>query len=208
VSTKTTFEVPAEDAGLRLDQVIPKHVPGLSRRKARAVIDLGGVFVDRARVTVAGRPVRPGQVIEVNIGGALGPILALQVRENLGIEFVLVTSSITSFFCLLGTLLFFREPEREPGEVAPASFGKVLRDMALVFRNVRFLSFLVIFSGFWIMFWQIFYSLPFYLTEVLKFERFELIETVDAWTTAGWASSASRSSSPSWPTRRGATRPR
>src|SRR6185295_6510774 len=34
---------------------------------------------------------------------------------------------------------------------------------------------------FWIMFWQIFYSLPFYLTEVLHFERFELIETVDAW---------------------------
>ncbi len=118
----------------------------------------------------------------VNIGGALGPILALQVRENLGIEFVLVTSSITSFFCLLGTLLFFREPEREPGEAAPTSFGKVLRDMALVFRNVRFLAFLVIFSGFWIMFWQIFYSLPFYLTEVLRFERFELIETVDAWT--------------------------
>lgn len=118
----------------------------------------------------------------VNIGGALGPILALQVRENLGIEFVLVTSSITSLFCLLGTLLFFREPEREPGDAAPTSFGKVLRDMALVFRNVRFLSFLVIFSGFWIMFWQIFYSLPFYLTEALKFERFELIETVDAWT--------------------------
>ena len=51
----------------------------------------------------------------VNIGGALGPILALQVRENLGIEYVLVMSSITSLFCLLGTLLFFREPEREPG---------------------------------------------------------------------------------------------
>jgi len=118
----------------------------------------------------------------VNIGGAIGPILALEVRQSLGIEYVLVTSSITSFFCLLGTLLFFREPAREPGESAPASFGKVLRDMALVFRNGRFLGFLVIFSGFWIMFWQIFYSLPFYLTESLGFERFELIETVDAWT--------------------------
>jgi len=117
----------------------------------------------------------------VNVGGALGPILALQVRESLGIEFVLVTSSITSLFCLLGTLLFFREPERAPGEAAPTSFGKVLRDAALVFRNARFLGFLLIFSGFWIMFWQIFYSLPFYLTEVLHFERFELIETVDAW---------------------------
>jgi len=71
VTTKSTFEVGADDAGLRLDQVIPKHVQGLSRRKARAVIDLGGVFVDKARVKVAGRIVRPGQVIEVNVGGAL-----------------------------------------------------------------------------------------------------------------------------------------
>lgn len=118
----------------------------------------------------------------VNVGGALGPILALQVREGLGIEYVLVVSSITSFFCLVGTLLFFREPERELGEAAPTSLAKVFGDMVLVFRNVRFLTFLLIFSGFWIMFWQIFYSLPFYLTEVLRFERFELIETVDAWT--------------------------
>jgi dipeptide/tripeptide permease len=118
----------------------------------------------------------------VNFGGAMGPILALQVRQSLGIEYVLVVSSITSFFCLLGTLIFFREPERAPGETAPTSFGKVLRDMLLVFRNGRFVGFLVIFSGFWIMFWQMFYSLPFYLTESLHFERFELIETVDAWT--------------------------
>ncbi len=71
MTTKTRFEVERDEEGLRLDQVIPRHVPGLSRRKARTVIDLGGVFVDRARVKVAGRPVRAGQVVEVNIGGAL-----------------------------------------------------------------------------------------------------------------------------------------
>jgi len=118
----------------------------------------------------------------VNIGGAMGPILALGVRENLGIEYVLIMSSVTSFFLLLGTLLFFREPERAADEPAPTSFAKVLRDMLTVFRDARFLGFLAVFSGFWIMFWQIFYSLPFYLTETLHFERFELIETVDAWT--------------------------
>ncbi len=69
--SKERFTCVADDAGLRLDQVIAKHVPGLSRRKARAVIDLGGVFVDRARVKVASRFVKPGQVIEVNVGGAL-----------------------------------------------------------------------------------------------------------------------------------------
>jgi len=68
---KHTFEVASDETGLRLDQVIPKHVAGLSRRKARAVIDLGGVFVDRTRVKVAGRTVRAGQKIEVNVGGAL-----------------------------------------------------------------------------------------------------------------------------------------
>lgn len=67
----TKFEVAPDEAGLRLDQVVPRHVAGLSRRKARAVIDLGGVFVDRARVKVAGRPVRAGQVIEVHVGGAI-----------------------------------------------------------------------------------------------------------------------------------------
>ena len=58
--------------------------------------------------------------------------------------------------------------------------AKVFSDMLVVFRNFRFISFLVVFSGFWIMFWQIFYSLPFYVRDVLKFGRFEIIETVDA----------------------------
>jgi len=69
--SKERFTVVADDEGLRLDQVIPRHVPGLSRRKARAVIDLGGVFVDRTRTKVASRFVKAGQVIEVNVGGAL-----------------------------------------------------------------------------------------------------------------------------------------
>ncbi len=67
----TRFTVAADDAGLRLDQAIPKHVAGLSRRKARAVIDEGGVFVDKARVKQASRFVKPGQIIEVNVGGAV-----------------------------------------------------------------------------------------------------------------------------------------
>ena len=71
MSNKSVFTVAADETGLRLDQVLPRHVAGLSRRRARAVIDEGGVFVDRARVKVAGRPVRAGQTIEVNVGAAV-----------------------------------------------------------------------------------------------------------------------------------------
>ena len=119
----------------------------------------------------------------VNFGGAIGPLLAIPVREGLGIEFVLVVSSLTSFLLLLGTILFFREPvsPESSADQEMRTFGKVFQDMLLVFTNVRFMTFLVIFSGFWIMFWQIFYLLPFYTLDVLHFERFEILETIDAW---------------------------
>jgi len=118
----------------------------------------------------------------VNLGGAIGPILALQVRESKGISYVLVMSSLTSLALVLATLLFFREPARPADAAPPKSMAGVLADMFLVLRNVRFVSFLIIFSGFWAMFWHIFYALPFYVRDVLKFGKFEIIETVDAWT--------------------------
>ena len=118
----------------------------------------------------------------VNVGGAIGPFLAVLVRQNLGIAYVLVMSSATTFALILATLFFFREPPRPAEAPRATSFAKVLRDAVMVFGNLRFIGFLVIFSGFWIMFWQIFYSLPFYVRDVLKFERFEIFETIDAWT--------------------------
>lgn len=118
----------------------------------------------------------------VNFGGAIGPFIALAVRENIGISFVLVVSSLTSFLLLVGTMLFYREPAQAADAPPPRSMAKVIADMALVFRNGRFMLFLFIFSGFWIMFWHIFYALPFYVKDHLGFARFEIMETIDAWT--------------------------
>jgi proton-dependent oligopeptide transporter, POT family len=117
----------------------------------------------------------------VNFGGAIGPILAYYIRTDLGIEFVLMMSSLTSLLLFFGAWLFYREPaESEARE--KKTFAKVMSDMVLVFGNIKFMSFLIIFSGFWMMFWQIFYSFPFYVKDVLHYEAFEFLETVDAWT--------------------------
>ncbi len=116
----------------------------------------------------------------VNLGGGIGPIVAYYVRTDIGIEFVLVMSSLMSLLNLIGAWLFFKEPEGEVTE--PKTFTKVFTDMMLVFRNVKFMIFLLIFSGYWLMFWQIYYSFPFYVTDVLKYEAFEFLETVDAFT--------------------------
>ena len=115
----------------------------------------------------------------VNLGGALGPIVALTIREDLGIEYVLMMSAATSAILFVCTFLFFKDVEPN-GDEDKRTFGKVFQDMILVFKNIRFISFLIIFSIFWLIFWQIFYLLPFYATEVLKFERFEILESLDA----------------------------
>jgi 23S rRNA pseudouridine1911/1915/1917 synthase len=66
-----SFTVTAEEAGLRLDQLLAMRVPGLSRRRARVLIDLGGVFVDRKRIKIAGRPMHQGEQVVAHAGGAL-----------------------------------------------------------------------------------------------------------------------------------------
>jgi 23S rRNA pseudouridine1911/1915/1917 synthase len=68
---RVTFTVGDEDAGRRLDQVLAARVPGLSRRQARVLLDIGGVFVDGRRLKVAGRPARAGEEIVAIVGGAL-----------------------------------------------------------------------------------------------------------------------------------------
>ena len=135
-------------------------------------------------VAMTSRPESKGVAFSIyytmaNLGGAMGPLVALQVREGLGIEYVLFMSSFTTFLLFFGTLLFFKEPEVSR-ETEVRTFAKVFQDMLVVFSNLKFIAFLIIFSGFWLMFWQIYYLLPFYATDVLNFQKFELLETVDA----------------------------
>jgi 23S rRNA pseudouridine1911/1915/1917 synthase len=69
--SRVVFKVGEDDAGRRLDQVLAARVPGLSRRQARLLLDIGGVFVDGRRVKVAGRLSRKGEEVAAVLGGAL-----------------------------------------------------------------------------------------------------------------------------------------
>lgn len=98
----------------------------------------------------------------VNIGAAIGPVLAGTVREKVGVESVFRISAIVTLAMAIVTLVFYREPEREKGgEVR--SIGQALRNLLRVLADGKFVTFLVIFSGFWVVFWQQYISLPLYV---------------------------------------------
>ena len=59
-------------------------------------------------------------------------------------------------------LLFFKEPRRS-GEVRTASVSDAVKNLFTVMSNARFMLFLVIFSGYWIVYWQQYIILPIYI---------------------------------------------
>ena len=98
----------------------------------------------------------------VNIGGALGPLLASIVRPRTGAASVFKLAAVFVFLMFFVVLLFFKEPE-QAREAKAASFKEVFGNFLTVVINLRFMAFLAIFSGFYVVFWQVYIALPLFL---------------------------------------------
>lgn len=100
----------------------------------------------------------------VNIGGALGPIMAWLVRKQLGwgVTNVFRVAALSVFLMFWTTLFFYKEPGRS-GEAKIASVWTALSNMFVVLGNLRFVLFLAISSGFYIVFWQQYISVPLFI---------------------------------------------
>jgi len=98
----------------------------------------------------------------VNIGGAAGPYVASWAHRHLGVENVFRVAALSVFAMFFGVLFFFREPHRADGAPAPSLLA-TLRNFLTVLSNPKFMLFLLIFTGYWIVFWQQYISLPGYI---------------------------------------------
>ena len=98
----------------------------------------------------------------VNIGGAAGPYVASWAHRHLGVENVFRVAALSVFAMFFIVLLFFRNPQRGSEEPTP-SVAETLRNFLTVLSNPKFMLFLLIFTGYWIVFWQEFISLPGYI---------------------------------------------
>lgn len=99
----------------------------------------------------------------VNVGSTIGPLLAGWQQEHGKIESVFRLAALSVFLMLFLVLALFKEPRREGDAPAP-SLSQVVRNFLTVLSNPRFMVFLLIFTGYWIVFWQEFIALPLYVT--------------------------------------------
>ena len=103
----------------------------------------------------------------VNIGSFLGPFLAGWIHSRMQVENVFRLAALSVILMFIAVLIFFKEPglkaDGRAQEQKTTSLGQVARNLLMVIRNGRFVLFLLIFSGYWIVFWQQYLILPIYI---------------------------------------------
>jgi proton-dependent oligopeptide transporter, POT family len=98
----------------------------------------------------------------VNIGGAAGPYVASWAHRHLGVENVFRVAALSVFLMFFAVMFFFREPKRA-GDAPLPTVSETLKNFLTVLGNPKFMPFLLIFTGYWIVFWQQYISLPGYI---------------------------------------------
>ena len=101
----------------------------------------------------------------VNIGGFIGPWAASKMRDiNWTYVFIMCSMVIVVNLVLL---FFYREPKRNITKEEPVSkaLKQILTNTVTVLKDTRFVLFLVIIIGFWVMYMQLFFTVPVYIAQ-------------------------------------------
>ncbi len=116
----------------------------------------------------------------VNVGGAAGPLVASVAHRHIGVQSVFRIAALSVLVMFFVVLLFFKEP-RSSGDEQNRSMAQTVRNLGTVLANPKFMLFLTIFSGYWIVYWQVYIGLPLYITGYINpHANVELILVTDA----------------------------
>jgi len=118
----------------------------------------------------------------VNAGAMLGPTIAFFVRDSFGYQYVYLVSAISCAAMVLVNFAMYKEVPPPAGAVVE-SLGKKFVNLVVVLGNFRFMIFLLIYSLYWIIFWQEFIIIPYYVTDFISKDA--PYEIVQSWSGAG-----------------------
>ncbi len=112
----------------------------------------------------------------INLGAFLSPILVSYLR-GFSWSYVFIASAVWCVLMLVLTAVAYKEPER------PAStkgFGRVVSDAALVLGNWRFVLMIVVYSGFWLLYFQMFQTVLWYIVDFVDMTPADRVLTAAA----------------------------
>ncbi|MCL4548375.1 MAG: MFS transporter, partial [Bacteroidetes bacterium] len=98
----------------------------------------------------------------INLGAFLFPLILVPMLKDISYSYVFVMAAVGTGWLLLLNLFVYKEPEKPKNS---KSLGQVLTEAALVLKDFRFIVMIVIYSGFWILYFQQFDSVLWYFKD-------------------------------------------
>ncbi len=98
----------------------------------------------------------------INLGAFLFPLILVPLLKSLSYSYVFVMAAVGTGWLLLLNFFVYKEPEKPKNS---KSLGQVLTEAALVLKDFRFIIMIVIYSGFWILYFQQFDSVLWYFKD-------------------------------------------
>jgi len=154
------------------------------------VVAVGGAFFKPIIVATVSKTTAKGSetlgfgifYMIVNIGGFIGPWAASKMRD-ISWEYVFLMCSAVIVVNLI-LLFFYQEPakEKKENETLSQALNQILTNTLIVLKDTKFVMFLIIMVGFWMMYMQLFFTVPVYITQwvdtTVIFNKLGFLKTV------------------------------
>ncbi len=102
----------------------------------------------------------------VNIGGFFGPLFSAKLRDEYGWSIVFLMATTAILVNMLIVLFLFKEPNREKSNIPfSETLKKSLANILEALSDKKLSLLLLVMVGFWLMFNQLFYTLPVFIEE-------------------------------------------
>jgi len=100
----------------------------------------------------------------INLGAFIFPLILVPFLKGIGWNYIFIMAAVGTGSMLLLNLFVYKEPPR-PASTKP--LAEVLKGILLVLKDYRFVLMIVIYSGFWILYFQMFDTILWYLTDYM-----------------------------------------
>ena len=98
----------------------------------------------------------------INLGAFLFPLILVPFLKDISWNYIFIMAAVGTGAMLILNIFGYKEPPR-PESSKPMS--QVFKDIVLVLKDYRFVSMIAIYSGFWILYFQMFDTVLWYLKD-------------------------------------------
>ena len=100
----------------------------------------------------------------INLGAFLFPLILVPMLKKISYSYIFYMASIAGIILMLLNIFLYKEPHKRQSD---KSLPQVFKEMLLVIKDWKFLLMILIYSGFWILYFQMYGTVLWYVKDYM-----------------------------------------